>query len=75
MVTESGIKTRVDAIGFDANGNVVINEFKSSQTAPITTNQKIAFEEIKISGARVVGKGKGIFENNYPIPEGTDKTR
>ena len=32
--TSSGVKTRVDAIGLDANGNVVINEYKSSLTAP-----------------------------------------
>ena len=53
--TSSGVKTRVDAIGLDANGNVVINEYKSSLTAPLTSNQKIAFPEIFDSGASVVG--------------------
>jgi len=69
--TKSGVRTRVDAIGIDANGNVVINEFKSSITAPLTNNQKIAFPEIMESGGVVVGKGKGIFRGGYQIPAGT----
>ena len=69
--TSSGVRTRVDAIGLDANGNVVINEFKSSLAAPLTNNQKIAFPEIFESGATVVGKGKGIFTGGYQIPSGT----
>ena len=72
--TSSGVKTRVDAIGLDANGNVVINEYKSSLTAPLTDNQKIAFPEISESGATVVGKGKGIFTGGYQIPPGTKVT-
>ena len=70
----SGVRTRVDAIGLDANGNVVINEYKSSMTAPLTDNQKIAFPEIFESGATVVGKGKGIFSGGYQIPPGTKVT-
>ena len=70
LKTSSGIKTRIDAIGLDANGNIVINEFKSSLTAPLTRNQKIAFSEIFESGATVVGKGKGIFTGGYQIPSG-----
>lgn len=35
--TSSGVKTRVDAIGLDTNGDVVIREFKSSTTAPLTS--------------------------------------
>ncbi|MFR1173735.1 MAG: LXG domain-containing protein [Thomasclavelia ramosa] len=72
--TSSGVRTRVDAIGLDANGNVVINEFKSSLAAPLTNNQKIAFPEIFESGATVVGKGKGIFTGGYQIPSGTKVT-
>lgn len=56
----------------DANGNVVINEYKSSLTAPLTDNQKIAFPEISESGATVVGKG--IFTGGYQIPPGTKVT-
>ena len=72
--TSSGVRTRVDAIGLDANGNVVINEFKSSLAAPLTNNQKIAFPEIFESGATVVGKGKGIFTGGYQIPSDTKVT-
>ena len=72
--TSSGVRTRVDAIGLDANGNIVINEFKSSLAAPLTNNQKIAFPEIFESGATVVGKGKGIFTGGYQIPSGTKVT-
>ena len=69
--TSSGTRTRVDAIGLDANGNVVINEYKSSSTAPLTYNQKTAFPEIYGSGATVVGTGKGIFTGGYQIPSST----
>lgn len=69
--TKSGVKTRVDAIGLDKKGRVVIQEFKSSQTAPLTKNQKIAFPEIFESGGTVVGKGKGVFTGGYNIPKGT----
>ena len=70
--TPSGVRTRVDAIGLDVNGNVVINEYKSSLTAPLTNNQKAAFPEILERGATVVGKGKGIFTGGYQIPPGTE---
>ena len=70
--TPSGVRTRVDAIGLDTKGNVVINEFKSSLKAPLTKNQKIAFPEIFESGATVAGKGKGIFTGGYKISPGTE---
>ena len=70
--TSGNIKTRLDAIGFDADGKIVIHEFKSSISAPLTRNQKIAFPEILDSGATVVGKGKGVFIGGYEIPIGTD---
>lgn len=72
--TPSGIKTRVDAIGLDGNGNLVINEFKSSSTAPLTVNQKTAFPEIFNEGGVVVGAGKGIFTDGYEIEGGTNIT-
>ena len=68
------IETRVVLAQNRANGNVVINEYKSSLTAPLTSNQKIAFPEIFESGATVVGKGKGIFSGGYQIPPGTKVT-
>ena len=58
-------------IGLDLEENVVIYEYKSSQTTRMTKNQKKAFPEIFESGGVVVGKGKGIFEGGYPIPAGT----
>jgi cell division protein ZapA (FtsZ GTPase activity inhibitor) len=70
--TTDGTKVRVDAIGIDKNsGNVVINEFKSSSTAPLTKNQKIGFPQLESGGGTVVGKGKGIFTGGYEIPAGT----
>ena len=73
--SSSGIKIRVDAIGLDDDGNVVIYEFKSSSTAPLTKNQKAAFPQIKASGGVVVGKGKGIFNNGYKIPPGENRIK
>ena len=69
--TPSGTRTRVDAIGIDADGNIVIQEYKSSATAPLTQNQKNAFKEIEASGGIVVGAGKDIFTGGYQIPAGT----
>lgn len=66
--TSSGVKTRVDAIGLDTNGNVVIQEYKSS----LTNNQARAFQEIFENGGVVVGNGKGIFTRGYQIPAGTE---
>jgi hypothetical protein len=70
--TANGTKTRVDAIGLDADGNVVIYEFKSSDKAPLTKNQEAAFPELLKGGGTIVGKGKGIFTNGYQIPSGTE---
>ncbi|MBE6839017.1 MAG: hypothetical protein E7507_05680 [Ruminococcus sp.] len=72
LLCKKGMRTCVDAIGIDSNGNIVINEFKSSATAPLTNNQKNAFPEILKSGGIVVGKGKGIFRGEYKIPPGTE---
>lgn len=70
--TADGTKVRVDAIGLDkTTGEIVINEFKSSQTAPLTKNQAIGFPELESSGGMVVGKGKGIFTGGYEILPGT----
>ncbi|MBQ6945895.1 MAG: hypothetical protein IJN43_16475 [Ruminococcus sp.] len=62
------IKTRVDAIDLDKKGNVVIYEFKSSPTAPLTQNQKKAFPILQKDGGVIVGKGKGeIFKGGVVI--------
>ncbi|WP_423230880.1 polymorphic toxin-type HINT domain-containing protein [Acetivibrio saccincola] len=70
--TSNGTKIRVDAIGLDANGNIVINEFKSSTTAPLTQNQKIGFPELFSGGGTVVGKEKGMFTGGYQISPGIE---
>jgi filamentous hemagglutinin len=66
--TESGIKTRIDIIGRDTDGNIVCTECKASQSAPLTKNQAAAFPEIEKSGAVVVGDGKPGFPGGTQIP-------
>jgi len=67
--TQSGIKTRLDGVGVDKKtGEIVIEEYKASSTAPLTKNQKIAHPEIAGSGATVVGKGKEPFVGGIEIP-------
>jgi hypothetical protein len=69
LKTESGVRTRIDAIGNDnSTGKLILEEDKSSRTAPLTSNQKKAFPEIEKSGAEVVGKGKGEFKGGTKIP-------
>ena len=70
--TTVGTRTRVDAIGFDEDGKIVIAEFKSSQRAPLTRRQKQAFPEIFNAGGVVTGKGKGLFLGGVQIPAGSD---
>lgn len=67
--TDGGTKTRLDAIGYDKKtGEIRIQEYKSSDTAPLTKNQKKGFPEIETSGAEIVGKGKGEFSGGKKIP-------
>ena len=68
-MSSQGTKIRVDAIGTDKpTGNIVIQEYKSSETASLTKNQIKGFPELQIGGGSVVGKGKGIFKGSTPIP-------
>lgn len=66
--TKSGVRTRFDMLGRDADGNISCIECKSSNTAPLTRNQKLAYPEIEESGAVVVGKGKPGFPGGTVIP-------
>ena len=67
--TTQGTKIRVDAIGIDkTTGKIVIQEYKSSVTAQLTTNQTKGFPELQSGGGIVVGRGKGIFKGNTLIP-------
>ncbi|VUD51028.1 tRNA3(Ser)-specific nuclease WapA [Thalassocella blandensis] len=66
--TKSGTKTRVDLVSKDKDGNIKCTECKSSETAPLTKNQKQAFPEIEESGGTVVGKGKPEYPGGTEIP-------
>ncbi|MHC8400513.1 S-type pyocin domain-containing protein [Pseudomonas sp. MDT1-17] len=66
--TESGTRTRLDMLGRNTDGDITCVECKSSETAPLTKNQKSAFPEIERSGATVVGKGKPGFPGGTQIP-------
>jgi hypothetical protein len=66
--TDSGVKTRIDMMGRDTDGEISCVECKSSETAPLTKNQKAAFPEIEKTGATVVGKGKPGFPGGTKIP-------
>ena len=69
--TQSGTKTRLDAAGRAAGGDVALTEAKSSATARLTPKQKAAFPEIATSGATVVGRGKPGFPGGTEIPPTT----
>ncbi|WP_454867065.1 S-type pyocin domain-containing protein [Pseudomonas lini] len=66
--TDSGVKTRIDMMGRDTDGEISCVECKSSDTAPLTKNQKTAFPEIEKTGATIVGKGKPGFPGGTKIP-------
>jgi RecB family exonuclease len=66
-----GTKIRVDGIATDEDGNIIIQEYKSSETAPYTKNQEKGFPELYRSGGKVVGEGKKEFSEGYEIPAGT----
>ena len=72
--TPSGTRTKVDGIAQTKNGKIIIEESKSSLTAPLTKNQKVAFPEIFESGGVVKGAGKGLFKGGFQIPPGTKVT-
>lgn len=74
IVDDRGVKTRVDAIGIDDDGRVIIYEYKSSDTATLTDKQDSVFSElINNKGVeKVVGKGDeikggGYFKNGFVI--------
>ena len=68
LVTDEGTKIRLDMIGRDQQGNISCAECKSSQTAPLTENQKVGFPELEKSGGVIVGEGKPGFEGGTIIP-------
>ena len=64
----NGVKTRVDVVSTNINGQVALTEAKSTATAPLTGNQKTAFQSIAQSGGIVVGKGKSSYPGGTIIP-------
>ena len=65
----SGTRTRIDVVGNErTTGLIALTEAKSSATAPLTKNQKVAFPEIEQAGGVVVGKGKAPFVGGTDIP-------
>jgi RHS repeat-associated protein len=67
--TESGVRTRVDAVGRDRQtGQLRLTEGKSSETARLTPAQRQAHPEISRTGATVVGKGKPGVPGGTRIP-------
>ena len=67
--TESGVTTRLDFLTRDPlTGEIGCVECKSSLTAPLTTNQALAFPEIEQSGGTILGIGKPGFPGGTQIP-------
>ena len=52
----------------DEQRNIIYIECKSSQTSPLTENQKVGFPELEKSGGVIVGEGKPGFEGGTIIP-------
>ncbi|MGV6852757.1 MAG: hypothetical protein ACWA5R_11360 [bacterium] len=44
--TQSGVRTRLDMVGWDASGSIRSTECKASATAPLTRNQRLGFPEM-----------------------------
>ncbi|MFM0492080.1 hemagglutinin repeat-containing protein, partial [Paraburkholderia graminis] len=66
--TSDGTRTRVDIMTRDENGTIGCVECKSSQTAPLTPNQAVAFPQIESEGGVIVGKGKPGFPGGTVLP-------
>ncbi|WP_371320857.1 hemagglutinin repeat-containing protein [Ralstonia pseudosolanacearum] len=66
--TGDGTRTRLDILARDQDGKIICAECKSSDTAPLTRNQKAGFPQIEETGGVIVGKGKPGFEGGTVIP-------
>jgi hypothetical protein len=64
----NGVNTRVDAVSTNTSGRIALTEAKSSSTAPLTGNQKVAFPSIAQSGGVVIGNGKPGYPGGTIIP-------
>ena len=63
---------RADAIIRTGDNQYIIYEFKSSETAPYTTNQTSVFNSISNGGSvRLVGRNGAAFGDGATIPGNT----
>lgn len=58
IVDGEPVKFRIDQMGYDKNGNLILQELKSSPTATLTKNQQMAWGKNLIKDGRY-----GILEN------------
>ncbi|MED2899653.1 WXG100 family type VII secretion target [Bacillus tropicus] len=69
LQTASGVRTRVDIASKNLETSEVhLTELKSSLTAPLTKNQKLAFPEIEKHGAIIKSRNKPPFDYLEVIP-------
>ena len=73
ILTARGTRIRVDAMAIDRQTDqIIIQEYKSSKTAPLTKNQEKGFAELYEYGGVIVGKGKpDFFKGGRIIPAKT----
>ena len=62
-------KVQVDAIGFDSNGKIRIQNYTASSN--ISSKRQAILDNIERNGGVIVGKGKGKFVGGVEIPKGT----
>ena len=62
-------KVQVDAIGFDSNGKIRIQDYTASSN--ISSKRQAILDNISQNGGVIVGKGKGEFVGGVEIPKGT----
>ena len=62
-------KIQVDAIGFDSNGKIRIQDYTASSN--ISSKRQAILDNIERNGGVIVGKGKGKFVGGVEIPKGT----
>jgi hypothetical protein len=69
LQTASGAKVRTDLLTrHPETGKIDVFEVKSSDTAPLTANQRQTYPEIEEGGATIVGSGKPGFEGGASVP-------
>ena len=69
IIDEQIKKVQVDAIGFDSNGKIRIQDYTASSN--ISSKRQAILDNIERNGGVIVGKGKGKFVGGVEIPKGT----